>query len=104
MLPLSSIVTVFAILAVYVFILFRFIPSVRKTIKAWIYTLVFIGLFFPDMELWKFPFGVKVGIQLYAIAVCGIELIEMYLKCYLEKMKREGKRLSERMNTLYESL
>ena len=56
------------------------------------------------MELWKFPFGVKVGIQLYAIAVCGIELIEMYLKCYLEKMKREGKRLSERMNTLYESL
>ena len=37
MLPLSSIVTVFAILAVYVFILFRFIPSVRNPIwsKGW---------------------------------------------------------------------
>lgn len=104
MLPLSSVVTVLLILAFYVIVLFCFVPEARKTMKTWIYTFVFIGLFFPNIEFWQFPFGLKVNFQLYAIVVCGIELIEMYVKFYLEKRKEKGKKISQRMNTVYESL
>ena len=104
MLPISSVISILIFLAAYIFILLNFVPEIRKKFKIYLYTLVFICLFFPDIEYFDFPFGMKINLQLYAIMVCGVELIEMYTKHILESKKEQGKKLSKKMEKIYESL
>lgn len=104
MLPISSVISVLFFLTVYIFVLFFFVPEMRKKYKIWLYTIVFVCLFFPNIEYLDLPFGLKVNIQTYAIMVCGMELIEMYTKHILESKKKQGKKLSKKMEKIYESL
>lgn len=104
MLPTASVISVLFFLVVYIFILFNFIPEARKQYKIWLYTIVFVCLFFPDIEFLNLPLGLKINIQTYAIMVCGMELIEMYAKHILEIKKKRGKKLSKKMERIYESL
>lgn len=104
MLPIGSVIGVLFFLVAYIFILFNFIPEARKQYKIWLYTIVFVCLFFPDIEYLALPLGLKINIQIYAIMVCGMELIEMYTKRILERKKKQGKKLSKKMERVYESL
>ena len=104
MLPISSVIRVLYFLAIYIFVLFCFAPEMRKKYKIWLYTIVFVCLFFPDIEYLNLPFGLKINIQTYAIMICGVELIEMWTKHILGNKKKQGKKLSKKMEKIYESL
>ena len=104
MLPISSVISVLFFLVVYIFVMFFFVPDMRKKYKILLYTIVFACLFFPDIEYLDLPFRLKVNIQTYAIMVCGMELIEMWTKHILDSKKKQGKKLSEKMEKIHESL
>ena len=104
MLPISSVISVLLFLVVYIFVMFFFVPDMRKKYKILLYTIVFACLFFPDIEYLDLPFRLKVNIQTYAIMVCGMELIEMWTKHILDSKKKQGKKLSEKMEKIHESL
>lgn len=103
MLSMGSLMGVGMFLAWYTVMLFTIIPEMRDKVKMGLYTIVFICLFFPDIEYLELPFGLTLNIQLYAIMLCGMELIEKWTKYILKKKSRKGK-LSKKMKILYESL
>lgn len=104
MLPISSIIGIALVIVLYALIIFCFIPEARKIYRLSLYSVVFICLFFPDIEYINLPFGLKVNIQTYATMLCGAELVEMYTKHIIEKKKKQGKKLSKKIEKIYESL
>ena len=104
MLPIMSIISVGLILGSYIFCTFLMVPKIRKFYKLLIYILVFIALFFPDIEYIEFPLGLKVNFQLYAIVLCGIELFELCIEFYVEGKKRDKKPISKNLERVYQSL
>lgn len=68
------------------------------------YTVVFIALFFPNIE--NLVLGNRIGINLrfYAIVLSGMEGIDMWTKYIFSRKIETGKKLSKRNNKIYESL
>lgn len=104
MLPIASIISVLIVLVFYVFCTFFMDARMRKFYKLLLYTVVFLALFFPDIEFFELPFGSRVRFHTYAIVLCGVELFELLLKFYVEGRKREKKPISKKLERIYESL
>ena len=104
MLNINTIIAIFQVLGLYIFIMFYLVPYVRVRFKIILYGMVFITLFFPELDYIKLPFGIIFNFRTYAIVLSGIELIEMTVKAVLEKKLKKEKKMSKRLMRLYDSL
>lgn len=101
MIEINTLIIILLIILTYIFLALRCVPKFRKTIKVYLYILVFIGLLFPEF---KGIGEIKVNFGAYALVVAGIEIFEMIFKLIVENRIARGAEVSERMKKIYKSM
>ncbi len=104
MLSPIAISMVLFIVFLYVFVTFKMKTIIRMYMKLFIYALVFIALFFPDIKFFRPTETLTFNIKIYAIVLCGIEVFELGIKCYVRRRKQEKRPVSKKLERIFESL
>lgn len=104
MLPITSIMSIGCCLGGYCLCFLLWPPKLTQYLKLFFYTIVFVALFFPEINQVVLGPDMKWNIHLYAIVLCGIELIEKYTQLIIRRRIEKGKSVSKHFLELYELL